>query len=103
MSKLFKANPRYLKNAIRKAWRDDAKIVTMPIEVDGKSVPGTRITVSPFVNDPEKDRMMGLDGMTYVVDIADSVPGNIAKIDIHAPVDGNPIFSETMTYQGDKK
>ena len=26
LSKLFKGNPRYLKNAIRKAWRDKAEI-----------------------------------------------------------------------------
>lgn len=103
MSKLFKANPRYLKNAIRKAWRDDAKIVDAPVQVDGKSVPGTTITVTPFANDPEKDRMMGLEGITYVVQIADSVPGNIAKIDIHAPATGTSMFSETLTYQGETK
>lgn len=103
MSKLFKANPRYLKNAIRKAWRDDAKIVDAPIQVDGKMVPGTTITVTPFANDPEKDRMAGLDGITYTVEIADSVPGNIAKIDINAPVGGASIFRETLTYQGEKK
>jgi hypothetical protein len=101
MSKLFKANPRYLKNAIRKAWRDDAKIVAAPIDVDGKSVPGTKITVTPFVDDPEKDKMMGLERISYTVEIADSVPGNIAKIDIDAPgADGKSIFNETLSYKG---
>lgn len=103
LSKLFKANPRYLKNAIRKAWRDDAKIESTSIQVDGKPVPGTRITVSPFVNDGEKDRMLGLDGMTYTVEIADSTPGNISNIQIQAPPDGTPKFSETLRYKPEDK
>jgi hypothetical protein len=98
-SKLFKANPRYLKNAIRKAWRDDAKVVATDVMVDGKPVPGTRITVTPFVNDPETDKMMGLDGIAYVVELADSIPGVITMMDIRAPVTGAATFSETLHYQ----
>lgn len=99
LSKLFKANPRYLKNAIRKAWRDDAKIIDTPVDFEGKQVPGTKITVTPFVNDAEKDKMMGLNGITYTIEISDSVPGEIVAIDIHAPVDGKPTFSETLHFK----
>ncbi len=102
LSKAFKGNPRYLKNAIRKAWRDNAKIESLPIDVDGKQVAGTRITVTPFVNDAEADHMMGLDGMVYVVEIADSVPGQIANIAIRAPAQGEAKFSETMHYVSEK-
>ena len=35
LSKLFKANPRYLKNAIRKAWRDHATIEPAQDAIDG--------------------------------------------------------------------
>ena len=98
LSKAFKANPRYLKNAIRKAWRDHAKIEPAQIDVNGKTVAGTRITVQPFVGDPQAEKMKGLDGMVYTVEIADSVPGNIAAIDIHAPPDGGSKFSETLHY-----
>lgn len=99
LSKLFKANPRYLKNAIRKAWRNDAQIERTDITVNGKPTPGTRISVHPFAGDPEAGKMMGLDGMVYTVEIADSVPGYIADIDIHAPADGTPKFSETLRYE----
>lgn len=103
LSKLFSANPRYLKNAIRKAWRDDAKIEDAQVMVDGKMVPGTRITVTPFVNDGEKDKMKGLEGMVYTVEIADSVPGNIADIDIYAPPQGPRKFSETLRFKSETK
>lgn len=101
LAKIFQANPRYIKNAIRKAWREAATIVDVPLTVGGKTVAGTRITIRPFLNDAEKDRMKGLDGMTYVVDIADSVPGEIVAIDIHTP-DGAPKFSETLHYETEK-
>ncbi|WP_158809549.1 hypothetical protein [Beijerinckia sp. L45] len=101
LAKIFQANPRYIKNAIRKAWRESPTIEDVQLTVAGKTVPGTRITIRPFLNDPEKDRMKGLDGMTYAVDIADSTPGEIVAIDIHAP-DGAPPFSETLHYQAEK-
>jgi hypothetical protein len=103
LARIFQANPRYIKNAIRKAWREAATIEDVQLTVDGKTVPGTRITTHPFVNDPMKDRMKGLDGMTYVVDVADGVPGEIVDIDIHTPGDGAPPFTETLHYQAEKK
>ena len=102
LSKAFKGNPRYLKNAIRKAWRENATIESVPVEVDGKQVAGTRITVTPFVNDAEADRMMGLDGMAYIVEIADSVPGQIANIIIRAPAQGEPKFSEILHFKSEQ-
>ena len=102
-SKLFKANPRYLKNAIRKAWRDDAKVEPTTVMVNGKSVPGKTITVTPFANDPESDKMLGLEGMTYTVGLADDVPGEIALMDIHAPASGLAKFSEVLHYQSETK
>jgi hypothetical protein len=102
LSKLFSANPLYLKKAIRKAWRDDAKIVDTPIEVDGKSVDGTKITISPFADDPQKDRMLGLESLIYTVEISGSVPGNIAEIDIQTPPGAAASFSEVLKYQGSK-
>lgn len=102
LSKILGANPRYLKNAIRKAWRDQAKIEDASVTVGGKTMPGTRITVTPFANDPQKDRMHGLEGLTYVVEIADAVPGNIATIDIHAPETGAPSFNEVLRFEKDE-
>ena len=99
LSKLFKGNPRYIKNAIRKAWRDKADITSTSIMVGGKSVPGTRIAIQPFVDDPERDKMMGLETMSYVVEVADSVPGQIASIDITGPTAAAPKFSEVLHVQ----
>ena len=103
LSTLFKANPRYLKNAIRKAWRDHATIEPAQVMIDGKTVAVTRISVTPFAKDPEADKMQGLQTMTYVVDVADDVPGAIAAIDIRAPAQGKPLFAETLRYTSETK
>ena len=103
LSTLFKANPRYLKNAIRKAWRDNAAIEPAQDEVDGKPVAVTRIAVTPFANDPEADRMKGLQTLSYVVDVSNDVPGTIVAIDIRAASQGKTLFSETLRYVSETK
>lgn len=103
LSGLFKANPRYLKNAIRKAWRDNAKIEQAQDTIDGKPMAVTRISVTPFVGDSESDRMKGLQTMVYVVDVSKDVPGYIAAMDIHAVDGGKTLFSETLRYASETK
>ena len=98
LSGLFKANPRYLKNAIRKAWRDNPKIEQAEDSIDGKPTAVTRVTVTPFVNDAEADRMKGLNTMSYTVDVSNGVPGYIAVIDIRASAMGKALFAETLRY-----
>lgn len=103
LSKIFKANPRYLKNAIRKAWRDNPKIGPARDEVDGKPVDVTRISVTPFVGDVEADRMKGLSDMIYTVDVAKDIPGYIVAVDMRAPAQGKPLFAETLRYASEIK
>ena len=101
LSKTWHANPRYLKDAVRKAWREDAKIENVTLDVAGKSMPGTRITIEPYKDSDEKDKMGGLETMVYTVEVADGVPGNLAKVDIHAPATGTPSYAETLTYRAE--
>ena len=98
LSKVFKANPRYLKNAIRKAWRDDATIKPAQVAVDGKTISGTEISIQPFRGDPEASKMVGLDTMVYTVDVAEGLPGYVAAIEIRAPAAGVATFNETLRY-----
>lgn len=103
LSALFKANPRYLKNAIRKAWRDHATIEPGQDEIDGKQTGVTRIVITPFVNDAESDRMKGLQTLSYTIDVSNDVPGYIAAMDIRATSQGKPLFSETLRYVSEIK
>ena len=96
---VLKANPRYLKNAIRSGLRDRATVAPASIDLKGKPVAGWRIEVQPFAQDPNKEKMRGLESLTYTFMAADDVPGSIASIDIKAAAaDGGQLLSETLTY-----
>ena len=63
----------------------------------------TRISVTPFVNDQESDRMKGLQTMSYVFDVSKDVPGYLAAMDIRAVDGGKTLFSETLRYASETK
>ena len=68
-----------------------------------KTVAVTRVSVTPFAGDAEADKMQGLQTMTYIVDVAESIPGAIASIDIRAPQQGKAMFAETLRYTSETK
>ena len=99
LAKVLKANPRYLKNAIRAGLRDKASVTPTTVEIGGESAPAWRVVTKPFDGDPNKERMRGLDGLTYSFVAADKVPGAIQSISIEAVgADGTRLFSESVTY-----
>lgn len=103
LAKLFHANPRYLKNAIRTAWRERPDISDGETTIGGQRFSTTRIVVKPFVDDPNKARMNGLEGLTYTVAVSDGVPGRIADIHISAPLsDGTIGLDERLLYEPKK-
>jgi len=99
LAKVLQANPRYLKNAIRAGLRDRASVTPTTVEIGGESAPAWRVVTKPFDGDPNKERMRGLDGLTYSFVAADKVPGAIQSISIEAVgADGTRLFSESVTY-----
>jgi hypothetical protein len=98
LAKQLEANPRYLKNAIRAGLRDKAEVSQAPIEMGGRTVPGWHVRIAPFRDDPNKARMLGLDGLVYDFLVAKDVPGEIVEISIKAPASGAPLFEERIAY-----
>ena len=99
LSQQLHANPRYLKNAIRAGLRDKAEIVEAPVAVEGRSLPGWHIRMTPFRDDANKGRMLGLDAMSYDFAVARDLPGEIAEIRIVAPApDGSILLDERVVY-----
>jgi hypothetical protein len=100
LSAQLHANPRYLKNAIRAGLRDKAKIVAGPVEIGGRSVAGWHVSVAPFVDDPNRARMLGLDAMTYDFAVTKELPGEIAEIRVTAPgpQGAAPLLDERVVY-----
>jgi hypothetical protein len=103
LAKLVQANPRYLKNAIRAALRDRAVVTPTTFELQGRAVPGWRVAVTPFADDPNRARMRGLDTLDYTFVAAESVPGLIARIEATAKAEDGLLLQETLTYDPDAR
>jgi hypothetical protein len=99
LTRTLKANPRYFKNAIRAALRDRASVMPTTFEWRGQSLSGWRIVARPFVDDSHKDRMRGLESLTYTFTTSDAVPGGILSMEARAvAADGNELFREILAY-----
>jgi hypothetical protein len=100
LSAIFAANPRYMKTAIRIALRN-AKASPDHAEGFDPAAPAWRVEVEPFKNDSNKERMHGLDTLTYRFRVSTAAPGEITEIDIAArDPSGAILFEETTRYAG---
>jgi len=99
LSRTLHANPRYLKNAIRAALRDKYQIENGETLLDGRSVKTSRVLIVPFVDDPNKVRMRGLDRLVYTFVVSEQVPGQVTELTAKASgLDGAAALEETLTY-----
>lgn len=102
VANLLGANPRYIKNAIRKGLREKAAITPEQIDYKGKKVAGWRIVTKPFEGDPQTDKMRGFDTMTYTFVTSPEVPGEIVSIEAQATKpEGGELLEEKVSYDQD--
>jgi hypothetical protein len=100
VAKALQGNPRYLKNAIRKALREGGPATPTEVTVNGQPHPGWRVVLRPFLNDPVKDKLRGFDSLTYTFVVSPAVPGEIASITVEATnPEGGDLLKETLTYE----
>lgn len=96
---LLEANPRYLKNAIRKGLRENATVTATQVDFNGKKVDGWRIETKPFVGDPQTARMRGFESLTYTFITSAEVPGEIVSISAQAKnPEGGELLEESVNY-----
>ncbi len=77
--------PAYFRNKIRKAMRDDAKIEETRIEHNGREISGHRITLLPFKDDPNMQRVPEYQDTIYEFIVSDEIPGGIVSISSTIP------------------
>lgn len=99
---LLEANPRYLKNAIRKGLRENATVSATQVDFKGKKVDGWRIETKPFVGDAQTERMRGFESLTYTFVTSAQVPGEIVSISAQAKnPEGGELLEESVNYDQD--
>jgi hypothetical protein len=65
----------YLKGRMRDAFVDKAKIEEVKLEFAGKSVAGYKVTIEPFVDDPNKHKMQGFEKSKFTFVLSKDIPG----------------------------
>ena len=96
---LLGANPRYIKNAIRKGLRERATVTATQVDYQGRKVDGWRIEMRPFAGDSESERMRGFDTLTYTFVTSPEIPGEIVSIEAQAKKpDGGELLEEKLEY-----
>lgn len=99
LARVLSANPRYLKNAIRKGLRDEATVTPTRIDFKGQQVEAWRIESRPFADDKLKDRMRGLSNLKYTFVTSPAVPGELVSIEAQSKTEeGGELLQEVLSY-----
>ncbi|MCS0504227.1 hypothetical protein [Ancylobacter mangrovi] len=95
MAQLTKGSPFYLRNRLREHLAS-AAVEPASFEFDGRKVEGWRMTMVPFAEDPNRDKLAELVGRRYEFLFSDAVPGGLYSIDVVTPkADGSSNIIET--------
>jgi len=95
-------NPPYLKNQLRNALRDKAKVDPVKIDYDGHTIDGYRIAVQPYVDDANAPKMLGYEGAKFSIVVSDAVPGRFVELvsTFDSSKAENPKLEERITIAG---
>lgn len=95
MAQLTKGSPFYIRNRVRDNIATGA-VEAATFDYAGKPVEGWKLTMVPFANDPNKDKLLELAGRRYEFLFSDAVPGGLYAIRVVTPkADGTSNIIET--------
>lgn len=103
MSEALGGGNTYMRNRIRHAFFDSAETMPISLDLNGRRISGTRISIAPFVGDRHRDRIGEFEHKTYEFVVSPEVPGSIYRIRSTVPSvsrAGKPKVQETLTFSG---
>ncbi|MDX2266330.1 MAG: hypothetical protein NW215_15325 [Hyphomicrobiales bacterium] len=103
MKRHIKGEPAYFRNRVRQAFRDKAKIEEITFNFEGREVAGYKLTIQPYLGDPQAAAMEIFHAKIYEYVVSDAVPGGLYEARIYVPntaVAGpaQPFIDERMTF-----
>ena len=105
MERLTKGKAAYFRKRIRMAVYQGAQQRDVTLRYRGKSVAGREITITPYVDDPNRPRFERLANKRYVFTLSDAVPGGIYAIraqvaDTAHGAGAPPLLAEELLIEG---
>jgi hypothetical protein len=102
MNRLTKGQSAYFRKRIRMAAYQSATVEDTTVKFDGKMVPARQIKLSPYLDDPLRERFDKLASKQYVFTLSPAVPGGV--VSIVAQVSGEsadaPLLAEALWLEG---
>jgi hypothetical protein len=103
MSRLTKGQSGYFRKRIRLAIYQAAEVRELTLPYRGTNVAARQITVTPYADDPLRERFAKLVGKRYIFVLSDAVPGGVYAVATQVDGDGAgapPLWLEEMTLDG---
>jgi hypothetical protein len=96
------ANSNYLKGRFRGSFDDKGKVELIKLQFGGKPVNGYKVSIMPYVDDPNASKMRGYNNSKFDIIVSDQVPGYFVelKMAIESPNKGTPKIEETLGIDG---
>lgn len=95
-------NQLYFQKRIRLALAENAEVRPVTVTLDGRQVGATEIRISPYLDDPNKEKFEKYTGKYYVFTLSDAVPGHIYRAQSVIPdkEGAPPLVEDVLTYAG---
>lgn len=76
---------RYFQRRIKFAMSDSSSVENTTVTFNGESVPATRVSFSPYSNDPKRALFEEFADKSYTIVVSDDIPGYIFSIETVVP------------------
>lgn len=92
----------YLKNRFKVELAKNSTVTPTKVPYNGGEVDGYRVSVTPFVHDPNRHKMRGYEGSTYEFVVSENVPGYFVELVavLESPKEGAPRLEERVMFDG---
>ena len=99
MSRITRGQQNYFRKRIRMAIYQAAEMRELTLPYHGKNVAARQFSVTPYVDDPLRERFAKLVGKRYTFTLADDVPGVVYAVATQVDDQGGapPLWIEEMT------
>lgn len=97
MANIAGGSPFYIRNRIKESLVQPADDITGSDTFGGQNVTTQTVTLRPFINDANKDRMQGFENLTIQVTMSDDIAGWYLRLDALVKKDDETIYRRTLS------
>jgi hypothetical protein len=103
MERMTSGKSGYFRRAIRLALARSANVAKTKLSFAGRELAATEVTITPYADDPLKDRMGKYASKTYVFTLSVAVPGGVHSLRTHVPSPAGapndvPLLEERLSF-----